>query len=596
MGNILKSPSARSNIGYSGFDMSHLEKFSSTTGELLPVHYDILNPGDKVTCNSELKTRTMEIESAAMVRLNEHIDWFFVPLTQILTTFGDWYYGIQDFKTSFLDPSSTYAKNFPYFAATTINSNLHNVTQDAFGIRGSFIRLMDMLGIPASSFSASNSSFSSFPNAISPLFGCAYQKIWMDFYRVSNYNANSPKYYNLDQFFSTGLVTEWGIWTLRYRSADKDFFTNVFPSPLIGEGGVDTYATNTLYENFNQWLVSGLGYFGAQPVVTSGAQGAGTATSDPVTPTDILPNIGYPNINVNNVSVTGVKNIPFRKDVQGFMSPSAIRTSFAMQKLLEVTRRAGKHMDAQTLAHFGVNVPNGIAGEVFYLGSQHGVVNIGDVIATSTGSATINGSTIATPLGQVGGKGYGYTKGDSPIKFTAPCHGVLMALYSSNVDRDYSNDMLDRLNTYVNRSDWFTPEYDNLGMQPLFHYQKHLVGTAATNSSVLAWQYRWTELKLKFNRVSGALQAGRTLSYWSATQEASQFSLGDSLYVSPFELDSIMLVPYGSIGNMVVSVSSGTGYNNNTFANMYSTDPLIHECYIDCKKASKMSTYGLESL
>ena len=63
MANFNSNPNHVAKIGYNGFDMGHSLKFSSTVGELLPVYYDILQPGDKVSLKSTIKTRTMPLES-----------------------------------------------------------------------------------------------------------------------------------------------------------------------------------------------------------------------------------------------------------------------------------------------------------------------------------------------------------------------------------------------------------------------------------------------------------------------------------------------------------------------------------------------------
>lgn len=581
MANLFSSPSHKANIGYNGFDMSHVLKFTSTTGELLPVYKDFLQAGDKVSLSTELRTRTMPLETAAMCKVTEYLEWFFVPITQIYQFFPEFYYGIQDTKTSYFNVSSeSVSSNFPFITGATftnyVNQLLGAHMDDYFAnstyfnqghpLKGMSLRLIEALGIPTQYiFDYLSRGSADAPYAmtmgINPMFACAYQKIFFDYYRLSDREINNPDYYNLDIDVYNGQTSTSDtakFFTMRYRPFAKDYYTNLFTSPLFGATSLGNSGVN-LVETFQQWLAP-------VDLRTSDNTGSGETTS----PTTIRPATS-----VNGSTTDSLLMI------RNALSPDAIRTSFAVQKLLEVTRRAGKHYDAQTLAHFGVDVPTGISGEVMFLGSTcKSDIQIGDVISTSS---VPNGSA----LGQVAGKGYGYGSG-STIKFTAPSHGILMCIYSCVPDSDYPQYGLDKLNTMINTAAFPRPEYDNLGMQPLFNYETEL-DTRPTplvpNDGVAGWQYRWSECKTKYNRVIGGLLNGRSLSSWSVQRTNFGSSSITSFYCSPWELNSIMLVPF-----------CWDTSDASLMSNPYSSDPLIHQLYFDVKKSSKMSTYGLPSL
>lgn len=592
MASIKTNPTHVAKLGYSGFDMSNLLKFSSSVGELLPIYYDILQPGDKLSISTELRTRTMELESAAMCKIKEHVEYFFVPMNQLYSIFGDWYFGIQDLKSSQFRPESL-SPSLPYVDAAHINAALASVqlAEDKyFGtqetnvagttpLMGTGLRLLELLGIPLNNFAkvgpdAQNTH--EFMTGIAPILVAAYQKIYFDFYRLSDREPNDPSYYNLDRWYSTYNVNQDDLaanfvkmCTLRYRPWQRDFFTNLHVSPLMGALSTGSFSENhpssilDLANSFRQWL-SGTNLYTYNS----------SASPNQTEPTQVAP-----------------FSVSANQQIVSALSPASIRTSFAVEKLLEITRRAGKHYDAQTLAHFGVDVPTGIAGEVMYLGQQTSDINIGDVVATA--------GTDSDPLGKVGGKGYGYGDGES-IKFTAPSHGIIMAIYSAEPVADYSVIQLDKLNTLMNRADWFTPEYDNLGMQPLFNYQVDYYGT--TKNAIRGWQYRYAELKQKFNRVAGAMM--RSLAYWSPqrnlAEDQDHYEVDPVSYylINPSYLNDIMLKRYefnaarwrdeDTIGD---DADMQAGYQD-----IFDSDPLIHEFYIDCKKSSKMSTYGLASL
>lgn len=553
MSSILKNPTHRAQLGYNGFDMSCVDKFTSTVGELLPRYYDYLSPGDKVTCNVQMLTRTMELDSAAMMHLVEHIDWFFVPFEQLYKPFGSVYYGIKDLQSSnFVNAVSP---NFPSCGLNVIaNAMVDSQFESTFPFYSQFgseiaryqWRLIESLGFPT--ISSGNAFVSSGTGTdqgvytkIVPWLAAAYQKIYFDYYRLSDRELNDAEAYNLDRWYNSASISDTAIvkmFTLRYRPWKKDFFTNQFISPVFTDGSTSQHDSNNL-NRVNQWLteVSNVGI--------------------------IAPSVGEDGTKATTVAIGDSSTAVYDRQ----FNPANVSTVFAVNKLLEITRRAGKHYDMQTLAHFGIDVPTGIAGEVMYLGSQSSDINIGDVIATAASETNA--------LGQVGGKGYGSGSGH-PITFTAPCHGVLMAIYSCVPEVDYSQAGLDRLNTYHKPQDMFIPEYDNLGMQPLFRYQSSF-GSITSNSEILGWQYRYSELKTKFNRVTGGLKQGRTLAYWTTQRGGMVNSSLEQFLINPSYLDSVMLVNYDA--------SAGSS--------IYSTDPLIHHFYFDVKKSAKMSTYGL---
>ncbi|KAA1321670.1 major capsid protein, partial [Escherichia coli] len=57
--------------------------FTSKAGELLPVYYKLVYPGDKFQVRHQLFTRTQPVNTAAYTRIREYLDWYFVPLRLI---------------------------------------------------------------------------------------------------------------------------------------------------------------------------------------------------------------------------------------------------------------------------------------------------------------------------------------------------------------------------------------------------------------------------------------------------------------------------------------------------------------------------------
>lgn len=586
MANFNSNPTHVAKIGYNGFDMGHSLKFSSTVGELLPVYYDILQPGDKVSLKTSIKTRTMPLESAAMVTIKEHVEWFFVPMEQIYKLFGDWYFGIQDFGSSLLNTANG-GKRIPFFDASEMTAMLDEIQRQSdpyFGstnphLIGMGARLLEHLGVNMRYRYGTTSGQTAFPLAYCPLLACAYQKIFYDFYRDSEREKNDPGAYNLDYWYDTNTIAGVGaqlpMFTLRYRRWRADFFTHQFVSPLFGATSTNAFSQDqssvndrlNLASAFQNWLVSTSFTTYKNPNTHTSNNPANLTDPTALGPSDIA--------TFSAQSASGSQAfVPYTHALYAALSPSAIRTSFAVQKLLEVTRRAGKHYDAQQLAHFGVKLDRGISGECTFIGGSDSEIIIGDVISTA--------ETSQQPLGTIAGKGYNQSS-SRRISYQAPCHGVLMAIYSAEPVRDYSDRSYDYLNTLMDRSSWPSPEFDNLGMQPLFRFQSDLSNDNNYNNQVLGFKYRYFPFKAKFNKTLGALS--HSLYYWVPQTIAVGNTLS-SFYIRPDYLDDIMVAGFQFEANVAQSSQNS----------LYSFDPLLHELYLDVKKSSKMSTFGLEQL
>lgn len=596
MVDLRKNPAARANLNYHDFPMHQHVEFTSTVGQLLPVYFDWLDPGDKVRCSQYLKTRTQPLASAAMAKLTEHIEWFFVPIQQIYKPFGSFIYGVQDLDSSLYNRDHgnykyNISEKFPYIDykkwildfQNSSSASLDEKTLKNESALIQMLRLFDHFGISIDLLEEPALPGGNNPFSWTPLLACAYQKIFMDHYRNGDRIANDPDCYNLDRYYempdivdelnnlasgSAEMPFHWMMlkyFQMRYRPTQRDFFTNNFPSPIFSQSSASAqHSYEDILNKVNQWLTS------VKRVSTIDAHG-GSPIGDSAT------NVILPQSTTTDMLI---------KD----MNPANIRTLFASEKLLELTRRAGKHYDAQTLAHFGVDVPSTIEGQSFKLGHHSQEIMIGDVIATAESENV--------PLGEIAGKGYS-AAGSQTFDFKAPCHGVLMAIYSCEPSIDYYQRGLDKLNCLIEKSDFFMPEYDNLGMQPLFGYQVYLNKNTALspkpeswNTSILGWQYRYMEMKQKANRIFGGLRF--TQKHWTIGRdpEESTGTSAASYYHNPDALNSIMEYPY--LGGYIQTASGLR--RAKSMSEVYEQDPLIHEIFFDVKKASKKSPYGLQQL
>ena len=452
----------------------------------------------------------------------------------------------------------------------------------------------------------------------------AYQKIFYDFFRLSKFTENSPYAYNFSRYNSSISATDGrailnydlryfnvsttnksyryhGLFELHYHPFKKDFFTNIETTPLFDMSGtgINTYVDgrNTVTNNE---LTPSLSDLASQVLSSYGVQRQNI--------TETL--TGRSNANVVS---SGIETI-----AQG-ESPSVqqLRLAYAYDRLLAITQRGGRHIDDQYAAHFGSRPPQGISDEVYYLGSHSSPLKIGEVVATAAGSADGSNTSV---LGELAGRGLGVSSKNKDITFTAPCHGILMAIYSCVPDIEYRDTGIDRKNFYTSINDYPHPEFDNLGMQPLFNVQSntHLVGVNTANS-IFGWQYRYSELKLAYDRICGAFNY--TLIDWTAATffgedvaTGSVLDIGDIFYCSPNFLNRVMALdfnpPLYNSNNILLgytrssygAATSNASIHYYTLADdfftdvMYSRDPLLHSIDFKYYKSSCLSTYGLPNI
>lgn len=439
---VFKGPKGQTKVGYSSFAMDNIANFTSCYGYLLPVYWDYLEPGDKVSIKNILRTVTQPLTKPAMATISEKIEWFAVPIDQIYKPFKTKYFGINDVETDLL-PTSGYSDNLPFctlqeatkYIATSPTSLPQQQGLPAYVPLFSEVkRLFDCLGAP-SNFGMPLTSTDVIYGSVSLLPFAAYQKIYYDHYRLTDRVPNDPAAYNLDSMYNpTGLTVAndsqrmHKLFALRKRPYRLDYFTSMKTAPLMGSSDVNSSGNDL--GKLNQWL-SGLNGLSTAVPTNSNAYPSGGSM--------IISNSNPSGVVINRSGSSTVSQAALDSAVTT-INPANIRSMYAVEKLLEVTRRAKKHYDMQVLAHFGIDVPSGLAGECYKLGVHEQFISIGDVLSTAdTGTGV---------LGERAGRGDSKGISKKPIHFEAKCHCILMAIYSAEPYMNYPSAGLDRNLSY----------------------------------------------------------------------------------------------------------------------------------------------------
>lgn len=559
------------------FDLSHNDVFSAAPGMLLPISCTEVLPNEHYEINPQIFLRTMPLNSAAFVRMRQHVEFFFVPMRVLSRQFNQFVVGTK-YPVSALSTLNEFDKTLPSITLSDLRQlyTSNGSSTDGLGIKLQFgiLRLLDLLGYGFSSsrkIDANNYPDEYHLGTTTPevqtspyvsLFRvCAYQKIYQDFYRNPYWESADASCFNLDDKFGAHLSYSAdnkrlsSMFTLRYRNWSKDFFTSVQPQ------------------------------FQGAPFVTRSVDMDEFVLTDPSLSRRTF-NVGTQNdilnsrLKQNGTSSVAVLNSPTGNQMS--IPVHNIRAAFALDKLYRLQQQSGN-------GSYGEQIKNrfGFGGvhddwKAIYLGGSSSPVSIGEVITTAN---TANGSD--TTIGQTGDiYGKASSVNDAKITFDTKEHGIIMGIFSVTPDADYNSTAIDPHNFKLNFEQFFQPEFERLGHQPLNSYfltcLKPLLKSTDSGSTdwlqrVIGFQGRYLEYKTGIDRVHGQFCTGGSLSAWSAPRNSGLLYVAGS-NIDMFNLYSLKVSP--RILNSICSV---------TFDGEESTDPILVDSHISIKAIRPMS-------
>lgn len=536
----------------SGFDLSNRVCFTSKAGELLPVFWDIVYPGDSFKIKTQLFTRTQPLNTAAYTRIREYLDFYFVPLrlinknlptalmqmqdnpvqatglssNKVVTTEIPWVpinragsYGsltaLTDVKNSLL--SSSVIEDLLGFDAITQSAKLlmylryGNFLSSVVSDKYKSLGLSDSLDLRNSE--TASTGYTSMH--ILPL--AAYQKVYADFFRFTQWEKNQPYTYNFD-WYSGGNVlasltsldlaksyySDDNLFTLRYANWPKDMFMGVMPDSQLGDvsivdasGSEGTFPVGLL-DATNGSLRAGL-------LARSGSSPSERSALEMQTSSALSANTTY-----------GV----YAQRAAGLSSSFTIlqlRMAEAVQKYREVSQFADQDARGQIMAHFGVSLSPVLSDKCMYLGGSSSNIDLSEVVNTN-----ITGDNVA----EIAGKGVGTGQGSFSGQFDE--YGIIIGIYHSVPLLDYVVTGQPQNLLYTNTADLPFPEFDSIGMQTIqfgrFVNSKSISWTSGVDYRVQTMGYlpRFFDVKTRYDEVLGAFRS--TLKNWVAPLDPSYVS------------------------------------------------------------------------
>lgn len=499
----LSRPQVANSVGRSSAELSTTLNFNQSAGMLLPLLARPFIAGTDGYISRSSFCRSKTPLFPAFQSVTQHVDVFLVPLRYLYTPWNDWKLNINDLSSSkIVDFSGTLdlslmtsvpRMDFGQSLWVDIAAQTTNVNRKAALVNDAN-RLFDLLGY------GSVSQFGVTSNVQNLFKLAAYQKVYFDYYRNTAYEQNNPFAYNLDWLWKSnnGLVDRGNtivpgtvdsfalnsLTALRYVNYRNDYFHNIYPS-------LNYVVSQPVGTNWQ--LPSGISQLISSPAVGSGGA---------VVPTGLA--------NVNNTAGNPVQ-------VSLSMSVQNIRAAFALDKLMRASAYAPKHVKEQFKARFDVDVPESVGMECVRIGSWQNDIVFGEV--TSTANTSDPSNNTGDSLGAVGGKGVGSGK-DSRIHFHCKEDSILLAVQYFVPLAMYDSRGIDEWNMKLVREDFFQPEFQNLGLRPLYRKALDFVDNSVSDNLLIGYTVPNQSYKVPINRNTGLFNSRFGVAYTTGAGSA----------------------------------------------------------------------------
>lgn len=604
----------------SGFDLSNKCAFTAKVGELLPTYWKFCLPGDKFHISQEWFARTQPVDTSAFTRIREYYEWFFVPLHLLYRNSNEAIMSMENQPNYAASSSSSisFNRNLPWVDLATINTAIGNVQSSTspnnfFGVPRSegFKKLVSYLGYGETSPEkyVDNLRCSAFP-----LY--AYQKIYQDYYRHSQWEKSKPWTYNCDFWNgedSTPVASSLDLFSqnpsdsvfeLRYANWNKDLWMGSLPNSQFGDVAAVSVGFDT---SSAKVTISGEARVrGMLPVVNAqengtlienqvairgrveGAPSNGqtitvypNSTSDSARPylfaqaTDKSPisSVSDP-ASISGSSLTG----SLAGSINAQFSVLQLRAAEALQKWKEIAQANGQNYAAQVKAHFGVSTNPMQSHRSTRICGFDGSIDI----------SAVENTNLTSDEAIIRGKGLGGQRINDPSTFTCTEHGIIMCIYHATPLLDYVPTGPDlQLMTTVKGESFPVPEFDSLGMESL--PMLSLVNSKAIGD-VVARSYagyvpRYISWKTSIDVVRGAFTD--TLKSWVAPVDSDYMHVffGD---VVPEEGSPILSYTWFKVNPSVLNPIFGVSVDGS-----WNTDQLLCNCQFNVKVARNLSYDGM---
>lgn len=649
MANVLALLKPVAQPSMNGFDLSQKHVYDSSSGRIdSPLQVETV-PKDKFQLDVACLMRTMTFQTPAFLRGKVTYDFYFVPYSQIWHPFNQFIQQRKDVHSSnqkgikfcpvvnlgdllllafdiykfCVQPSSAYdVEKFKDIHGYCWSLNLFRML-DYFGY-GNYYYLRDAM-VDA------NTSRDSYIALLGPIKeqyvnifrAAAYQHVWYDYYRNKFYDnyeyqdgnymsdyvlafnfddvqcdtfANSILPISFDNLESADNLRIIQLFTQRYCQYKQDLFQSALPTTQFGvvssvEVNLDALVTDGDYylntnsaQNFTNpsYVIDEDGNYAANKDLMTGSSGDVIVASGGVSQMARIESqhdhsMYFPE-RQNRVTASSTFDV------------LALKRAEALQKWRQNALRAGNMVDDGFRAHYGVTPRYESDNNALKLGSFEGSLQVNGVEATASSSQSVNGQ-----VGDMGATGTCVIQGKK-INFECRDFGVIVCMQFFRPESEYSSTMIDKANRLNEPFDFFTEEFQNMGLDPVT--MADYSNTLMLPNVVLGYAAQYWWYKQAVDKVHGefakyyyrqdattAIDTERVGSktMWVAPRQLDLVSRSilkyerrlSSLYVNPDVLDDVFDVHYSE--SLITPMEDQFHFN----------------CYFDIKVFRPMSVVGL---
>lgn len=494
----------------------------------------------------------------------------------------------------------------------------------------------------------------------------AYQKVWYCYFRNPIYDTTNvtPRSFNFDDvvYHAAGVTPNFNIMAhrdidnfikeclqLRYVGYKKDIFTAFMPGTqygavstvglsvgssfsITGSGAGTTQNSKGRY--INDWSTfsdsGGSDVSSLQPFRISAGDLANDSLN-PVTQTKdlIAPSVhrnpnsedleyGYTKIYHDHQFSVGVTGTGTLSSGANLFDVLQLVEAQAIQKWKQKSMMAGQRGINQYRAHYGV-VPRHMEDHYpDFIGSVDNDIVIDRVISQANTASDV---TESTNLGDLGGRGYGASNART-FHCHSTEHGVIMILHAVIPENLYSSYGLDRANQLIYYTDFWQPEYQNIGLEAVpkmvldvtvknygSEADPHSSSSSYPYNNILGFAPRNYQLKQYPSKVHGMFNPTRAVKVaYDADQNLGTLPYGfidvQSFVLPRRDLNSnLQILEDKSIyASVTLGFNLGKFYVNPHQADTIfvveaghgeDSDPFFHKFKINCDSVQPLSVLGL---